>query len=101
MGKAIEKSHGSSPKIPWLVALAVLEKAHPYFKEKRGIGFGRLTLMYQMGECKITPLEVTTPGSLAFRVQVYGNGTNISIQDILAREEAQRESQRPSSLPLA
>jgi hypothetical protein len=100
MGKAIEKSHGSGPKIPWLIALAILERAHPYFKEKRGIGFGKLTLMFQKGECKIMSVETTPPNSYTFRVQVAGSGTTICLKDLLDEGKQDGKHDRPQSPPL-
>jgi hypothetical protein len=59
---------GQNQTIPWLTALRVLGMAHPYFKEKRGLGMGHLILKYQSGDCKITALEDDK-----FKVQYLGS----------------------------
>jgi hypothetical protein len=75
---SIAGSQQPKQEIPWLTALSILEKAHPYFRDKRGIGFGRLILMYQAGECKIMRLETEPSSSSMYRVQVAGSGITIA-----------------------
>jgi hypothetical protein len=75
------KSGGMNTDMPWLTALSILEKAHSHFKEKRGIGFGKLILMYQSGECKIIPTDQVTPNTSTYRVQIMGSGITVTNPD--------------------
>jgi hypothetical protein len=78
--RGLDMRGGNLPEeIEWLEALAVLERAYPYFKEKRAIGFGRLIMMYQAGECKITRIQADGQQAPSFRVQVHGSGINITL----------------------
>jgi hypothetical protein len=69
-------------EIPWLTALGILEVAHPYFREKRGTGFGQLIMKYQSGECKITRMEASLGAAISYRVQVLGSGVTIMEKDV-------------------
>jgi hypothetical protein len=72
--------HG--PEIPWLVALGILELAYPYFREKRGVGFGQLIMKYQNGECKITRIEASPGSEESYRVQVMSSVVTIMGKDV-------------------
>jgi hypothetical protein len=79
MGNVKHKIRYEQDSIPWLTALRILGLAHPHFQAKRGIGFGKLIMKYQAGECRITRVE----GDQAdpFTYQVWVGAHSITVKD--------------------